>query len=148
MKRYLSVFVLLIFSLSACTLIFPAQLDASIVDVDFQDADILIVTLKDADQSYYITVNGEPYDCVPSADQPGLLVCTGPGFKPGDKVTLRLYKDNQAVKALGSIDFTVPDYDPEIADSDRGRSAGCEGSVPRRSLQERSRSVRLRGGGQ
>ena len=119
MKRYLPLIILVLFGLSACTLIFPGgnQIDVNVLDVGYQ-GDNLAVYLENADLNYFITVNGIAYDCEEDADQPGVIKCVGPSFEPGKKVTLRVYEDDQATKALGAIDFTVPEPEPDYADSD------------------------------
>ncbi len=132
MKRYLYIFILVLFGLSACTLLFPAQQNASIVKVEYQDPAILSVLLRFADESYFITVNGDPYDCETLADQPDILKCTGPGFEPGEEATLRIYQDDKSTKPLTSLTFSVPEYDPEQVDSDQDGLSdaldGCPGN--------------------
>lgn len=118
MKKYLIIPVLFLFFLSACTFIFPAQTNISIAKVDFQDADTLSVYLRHAEEGFFVTVNGETYDCVKVDDPPDTLHCSGPSFKPGEEVTIRFYEDDKTTKPFASVDFVVPEYDPEVEDSD------------------------------
>jgi len=119
MKRYLPILILVLFGLSACTLLFPAQnqLDVSVLEVGYE-GDKLAVYLENADADYFITVNGIAYDCEADGDREGVVKCVGPAFEPGKKVTLRVYEDDQASKALGAIDFEVPEPEPDYADAD------------------------------
>ncbi|MEJ2447795.1 MAG: thrombospondin type 3 repeat-containing protein, partial [Anaerolineales bacterium] len=119
MKKYLPILILILFGLSACTLLFPAQnqLDVSVLEVGYE-GDKLAVYLENANADYFITVNGIVYDCEADVDREGVVKCVGPAFEPGKKVTLRVYEDDQASKALGAIDFEVPEPEPDYADAD------------------------------
>jgi len=130
MKRYAIISTLLLCFLTACTFLFPAQTDITVDKVEFQDADTLTVYLRSAEEGYYVTVNGEKFDCVKLEDQPGVLKCSGPSFKPGEKVTIRFYEDDQSTKPFATIDFVVPDYDPEVVDTDGDGQPDAEDQCP------------------
>jgi hypothetical protein len=130
MKRYPIIPVIFLFLLSACTFLFPTQTDITVDKIEYQGADTLTVYLRSAEEGYFVTVNGEIYDCEMLDDPPGVLKCSGPSFQPGEKVTIRFYKDDQTTKPFASLDFVVPEYDPELLDSDGDGQPDAEDLCP------------------
>ncbi|MCK5794151.1 MAG: hypothetical protein KAH12_05570, partial [Anaerolineales bacterium] len=88
MKKFFIISVLLLFFLSACTFLFPAETNITIAKIDHPDDGNLIVYLRHADEGYYVTVNGEFFDCVMVDDT---LKCSGPSLQPGEKAVIRFY---------------------------------------------------------
>ncbi len=92
MKKILIIPFIILFFLSACTFLFPAETNITIAKIDHPDDGNLILYLRHADEGYYVTVNGVVYDCVMVDDT---LKCSGPSLQPGEKAVERLEKPAQ-----------------------------------------------------
>ena len=120
MRRKAIIAVAFLLCLSACTLNILDLLDITIIDVAYLDAEILSVWLKNAPAGYYAAVEDKFYSCEMLDDPPEVLKCTGPGFDPGQEVTIRLYEIGTDDGPLVELPFTVPELpeEPEDKDSD------------------------------
>ena len=118
MKRYGILFLLaFLLILSACTLTIPDLINARIIKVE-QDHANMSVYLRYGEEGYYVTVESEIYSCGMLADSADILLCSGPGFEPGQEVDLRFYKTPTDKKPLASLTFVVPDFPLEDSDND------------------------------
>ena len=127
MKKFFIISVLLLFFLSACTFLFPAETNITIAKIDHPDDGNLIVYLRHADEGYYVTVNGEFFDCVMVDDT---LKCSGPSLQPGEKAVIRFYEDDTSTTPFYSLEFEVPDYDDEGEDPGGDGQSGTEDLCP------------------
>jgi hypothetical protein len=116
MKKYLIIPFVVLFLLSACTFLFPAETNITIAKIDHPEDGNLALYLRHADQGYYVTVNGVVYDCVMVDDPADTLKCSGPNLVPGEKAVIRFYEDPTSTKPFFSLEFDVPDYDEPIED--------------------------------
>ncbi len=117
MKRYIYILVIFLFILSSCTLILPAMMDVQVVKVEHQDLETLAIYLRNAEDGYQVKVGDQIYDCSRPPDDPDLLVCTGPGFAPGEDLVLKFYEDGND-EPIAELSFAVPDYPDELLDTD------------------------------
>jgi len=127
MKKYLIIPVLLLFFLSACTFLFPAETNITIAKIDHPDDGNLILYLRHVNEGYYVTVNGVVYDCVMVDDT---LKCSGPSLQPGEKAVIRFYEDDTSTKPFYSLEFDVPEYDEGGEDPNGEDPSGSDDLCP------------------
>jgi hypothetical protein len=130
MKRYIFLTFVILFCMSACTFLFPAQTNITIARIDHPEDGNLVLYLRYADQGNYITVNGVAYDCVMVDDPSDTLKCSGPSLQPGEKAVIRFYEDEKTTKPFFSLEFDVPEYDEGGEDPDAEDQSAADDLCP------------------
>jgi len=127
MKKFFVIPIIILFFLSACTFLFPAETNITIAKIDHPDDGNLVLYLRHANEGYYVTVNGVVYDCVMVDDE---LKCEGPSLQPGEKAVIRFYEDDTSTKPFYSLEFDVPEYDGEGEDPGGDGQSGSDDLCP------------------
>ena len=130
MKKYFVIPFIILFFLSACTFLFPAETNITIAKIDHPENGSLVIYLRHADEGYLVTVNGEAFDCVMVEDPPDTLKCSGPSLEPGEKAVIRFYEDDTSTKPFYSLEFDVPDYDEVEGDEGGDGQSGQDDLCP------------------
>ncbi len=129
MKRYLIFLFVIVLGLSACTLSLKDFAAAEVVSVEHQEDGSLVIYLRNVEEGSTVTVNGQVFDCKLMADNSGILVCTGPGLKPGEELVIKIFDKEGNADPVSELTSTVPDY-PEGQDADVTGSRMRRTAVP------------------
>jgi len=129
MKRTVTIWVFFLFLLTSCTLLLPALMDVSITKVEHQDLETIAIFLRNAEEGYVVKVGENTYDCIQSGEDPEIMICTGPGFSPGEDFVIKFY-DGDDPEPIAELSFVAPEYPEELLDADKDGISDADDQCP------------------